>query len=303
LLRALQGLAFGDAYGLQYECFWPPPRLEWIDPRSLGFGCVDECGGRCCYSDDTELAVAAAECFIETGLGSVAEFARCLANRIDTSARVRYFSTATKDAISRIRCGYNPLDAAHQTLELCREDPSPAVRAIGVALAAPSIDQAMSLAAAQTIATHICREAVERAMAIAAATYMVVAEGISHRRAIEELPHVARWSWELSRALSAIPSAATDPPYRALDALRRYRATAIELGLLAAYGASNCVEALSRAISLGGDVDTAAAVACSLVSASAAPPPLDLLRRIDGIERIRALALRISLRRAVMRAS
>ncbi len=294
--RALVGLAFGDAYGLQYECIWPKPKLSWIDPRDLGFGCVDECGGRCCYSDDTEMTLALALCMLEDYCNRIDELSKCIARHIDVSKRVRYYSIAMKEVTSMIASGAPWLDSTHSILDVCRFDPSPGVRAIAAALLAKDLEKALKLSALQAIATHVCREAVERAMVVGAITYLVVREGISHRAAIEELRWIHRWSPWLTKILDLVPSIAEDPPSEVVKKLVKLGATAVEMGLVAAYLARDPLEALARAISLGGDVDTAAAIACSMVSASSREPPKDLVAKIEGIERIKALSLKLALR-------
>ncbi len=294
-LRAVLGLVFGDVYGLQYECLWPKPQMQWIDPSSLGFGCVDECGGRCCYSDDTEMLLAAAKCV--SSLGSVEDFAKCLAQSLDVSNRVRYYSTAMKRVVSYIRSGYPWLDAVHSAMDLCREDPSPVPRALIAVALCSDIECVEKVASTQAVATHACREAVERSKAFALAAYLIVREGLSHRAAIEELPTVSRWHEPLASTLKLVPEVFSDPPFAVVKTLRSYGCTALELGLVAAYGASSVLDALARAISLGGDVDTSAAIACSLLAASKRSPPLDLLSRVEGLESVVSLALRLSLRR------
>jgi len=303
--RALLGLVFGDVYGLQYECLWLEPRLTWLNESDVSFGCMDECGGRCCYSDDTEMSIALIEC-LDT-IFKPRELAECVVKRLSVWKRVRYYGTYVKSLASYLLSGINWSNAVKlMDMDLCARDPSPAVRIVPVASAVPNLDVVLEVAATQTLSTHPCTEAVERSMLTAFVANLVSIEGLSIDAALDEALHHERLGSYARKLSSEILSVIDEPPYAVVSKLRKRLGyvTAVELGLVAAIKSRNVVDALAKALSLGGDVDTSAAIACSLKAAKGFEPPRDLMTRIEDIESIYLLANLLSIRISrVMRAS
>ncbi len=302
--RALLGLVFGDAYGLQYECVWPRPKLTWLSGEDMLFGCVDECDGRCCYSDDTEMAIALVECVDR--VWNPPELAKCLMQRLEVERRVRYYGTYVKSLASYMRSGIDwgrAIELVNE--ELCVTDPSPAIRFVPLASAVPNPELVLQLAATQATSTHPCRNAVERTKLVAYVANLVSFEKLSVEAVLSEVASGSLRGLAQSIA-SEVLSVVDDPPYRVVEKLRAKMGsvTAVELGLVAAARSRNVVEAFARAVSLGGDVDTSAALACALAAARFGEPPRDLMARIEGIESIYLLAKLLGIRALrVMKAS
>jgi len=283
----LLGLAFGDCYGLEYEMLWSSPRYAWIDERELFYGCVEDPRRRLClYSDDTEMNIVVGEYLVENRAFDEEALSRAFARRLGVDVRERFYSLAMKMFVDCIRRGGSwhefSLSAYGPNL---LDEPSSIVRAAAIALAVESEDVCLELAARQAALTHGFRPAIEGAM-MYALTLKSLVEGSSPLLAIEEALELRVWSPDLREAITRALELVDDLPHRIVEELSSFPrclqclATAI-VAFIRARGRGE--RALAAAISMGGDVDTRAAIACSMVAAQRGIEafPSDKVMRIE----------------------
>jgi len=295
----LLGLAFGDCYGLEYEMLWPSPRYYWLDERELCYGCVeDRRRGPCLYSDDTEMSIALGEYLLEVRGFSEEGLARFFVRRLGTDVRERFYSLAMKMFVDHVRSGgqwYGFALSAYGPNLL--DDPSPVVRAATIAISSRSDEACLELAARQAATTHGFRPAVEGAMAFALVLKRLI-EGSPPLLAIEEVLDLRLWSPCLREAVTKALELVDDLPHRVVEELSslpkclQCLATAI-IAFIRSGGRGD--RALAASISMGGDVDTRAAIACSMVAAHRGLDafPRDRVMKIEHCWYIRGLGERL----------
>jgi poly(ADP-ribose) glycohydrolase ARH3 len=174
-----------------------------------------------------------------------------------------------------------------------------AMRATPAALAAKGdLDRTVDLAARQAQVTHTHPEAVDGAVAIAAATALLAHADPSRPPVdtLAELPSLMR-TRTLTQAISgAITGAVDGAPLRA--AQRAGNGVAARESVPAALAAfltvpDDVVATVRTAVCLGGDTDTIAAMAASLAAAHLGPSALadELLGRLEAASELDELAL------------
>ncbi|GEM_PF-3704259 len=288
----LPGLAFGDAYALGWEFSWPPPRPRWSDDPSLLRPVMR--GGNACYSDDTEMALILARHLLLHGGVDQDGLARELAAGARLGDECRFYGSTTSFVLYRVREGVPWREASGETMSYGN---GAAIRAPPVAVYFREAEAVVEAARLQAEVTHSHPLGVQGAQIVALAVYHAL-EGVPP----EELP---------SRIVDDL---ALDKVYR--DRLRAVEGllgstpleAALKLGtgaaapesvpsalLSAARAEGSVVKAVLSAICLGGDTDSIASMAASIVAAySGVDAPRELLAAIEGYSEIEDISRRLA---------
>ncbi|HDI02065.1 MAG TPA: ADP-ribosylglycohydrolase family protein [Ignisphaera sp.] len=291
----LVGLAFGDVYGLDYEYWWPRPRELWLDVKDLDFGCYDECDKKCCYSDDTEMAIILAESILSQQGFKEDNFAKLLSQKACRNYRARFYGYSTKKVIAAIRSGIPWYEASRIPFNgLGSYGNGAAIRVAPIAIFAKDISEVEKLSKRQAIVTHRHSLAIEGSILIALAQRFVL-EGIPPSLLIDKLLSYRTWLPEFKKRLEVVEQLLDSlPPIVAktlgnTSASHESTVTAIYIFIKSQ---GDALKALAYSISVGGDVDSIAAMALSLVGAYKGYKafPQDLLNRIENIDYIINLA-------------
>ncbi len=289
----LPGLAFGDAYALGWEFSWPPPRPRWSDDSSL-LKPVRR-GGRACYSDDTEMALILARHLLGHGAVEQDALARELAAGARLGDECRFYGSTTSFVLYRVREGVPWRKASSETMSYGN---GAAIRVPPVAVYFSDAGDILEAAKLQAEVTHSHPLGIQGAQIIALAVYYAL-EGTPP----EEIP---------SRILGS--SIALDKVYRdrigAVDSLRKSTPfeAALKLGtgaaapesvpaalLAAARSQGSVLRAVLSAICLGGDTDSIASMAASIVAAyNGVDVPRELLAAIEEYEEIEEIARKLA---------
>ena len=264
--NTLLALALGDAYGRPYEVEEKPPSPQWqiLDPDSLhGI----EVGGRIAYSDDTETTLILAESIIEACGFNPTVFARKLAEKADIMNPVRGYGTAVAAVVSAMRRG-TPWWIAARTLYGGQGSAGNGalVRVLPIPLYYHhSQHTTQAMAVAQALVTHTNPLAVEGAR-LAATIYHHLLQG----QTVEEAAEKAAQQAAIPAYQKLLLKAVKEKPQTPVEAARTLGNTALAHHTLAAAvhiaarSQGDPLKTLSYAVSLGGDVDSIAAVALAI---------------------------------------
>ena len=259
------GAVFGDIVGSSYE---------WNNVKTKDFP-LERSGTR--YTDDSVMTLAVAKWLLEDPSHSESVLIRCM----------------QKLGRGHIRAGYG----GRFKEWLLSKDPQPynswgngsAMRVSPVALFANSLEEAMELARTTAIVTHNHPEGVKGAMAVAECAF-ICRETRNIESAKEEIRKSIplKYGYNLDRTLDEIR-----PDYK-FDVSCQGSVPEAIIAFLESTSLEDCVR---NAVSIGGDSDTIAAIACFIYAAKRSADgdalikrfehylPHDLIRIMDEFER------------------
>ncbi len=262
---------FGDVYGLGYEYVWPEPRSDWIEDFDPRAGCARFCRGRCCYSDDTEMMAILVEHLLENECRFSEEgFAKLLSERAQIDDSYRYYGISTKEVIRALRSGTPWYEASEQVFGgEGSYGNGAAIRVLPMVFVSRSFLDLAINASRQARVTHAHPLGVEGAVLLASAQFLAF-----RGEALEILPQrvleTREWSPVYAERLRRIESLLDADPRRVARELGN-SASAVESVVTAIYVAiksrGDPLKALGYAVSIGGDVDSIASMALSIVGA------------------------------------
>ncbi len=281
----LAALAVADALGLPLELQGVGPRGEWLgDPAALKPLIL---GGRAVYSDDTEQTLILAESMVESCGFNPVDFAERLAKKARTWDPVRNYGIGVSEVIEAVRKGVDWRIAARRAWGGRGSfGNAGAVRVPPIVLFYETREAVEAMAVAQAMVTHVHPVGVEGARLQAIALYELM-RGLDP----SELPRLlARETMleEYREKLEVIPELLDANPERVARVLGN-GAAAHESIPAAVYivvrSEGDPARSIAYAASLGGDVDSIAALAASL-SAAANPEAVENNAVIQGVLRV-----------------
>ena len=259
------GAVFGDIVGSAYE---------WNNVKTKDFP-LERSGTR--YTDDSVMTLAVAKWLIEDPLHSESHLIKCM----------------QKLGRGHIKAGYG----SRFKEWLMSKDPQPynswangsAMRVSPVALFANSLEDALELARTTANVTHNHPEGIKGALAVAECVF-ICREARDIESAKDEIKEAipTKYGYDLKRTLDEIR-----PDYK-FDVSCQGSVPEAIIAFLESTSLEDCVR---NAVSIGGDSDTIAAIACSIYAAKGNADenklmqrferylPHDLLRIMDEFER------------------
>ena len=259
------GAVFGDILGSSYE---------WNNVKTKDFP-LERPGTR--YTDDSVMTLAVAKWLLEDPSHSESHLIKCM----------------QKLGRGHIRAGYG----GRFKEWLLSKDPQPynswgngsAMRVSPVALYANTLEEALELAKTTAIVTHNHPEGVKGALAVAECVF-VCREAKDIETAKEEIRRTIpqKYEYNLDRTLDEIR-----PDYK-FDVSCQGSVPEAIIAFLESTSLEDCVR---NAVSIGGDSDTIAAIACSIYAAKNSREdenlskrfehylPMDLLRIMESFEK------------------
>ncbi len=286
---ALLGTVVGDALGRPFEGTPSPDRAlvaglaqRIASPRAWG------------HSDDGEMMLAVAESLAGCGAVDEAHLLATLAERHDPA---RGYGRGSRAAFRAWRAGASWRDAARACWEDGSRGNGASVRVAPVALLAEHLDEARvaELARRSADPTHAHAEGRDGAAVIAVAVHRAL-RGLMPSQLIVGLGAFA--SGRFAERVDAVdPSMSSGAAGRALGT-GVLAIESVPAALWAVAGATSFVDAVTRAVGLGGDTDSIGAMAGAIAGAThgAGGIPASWLAALEnGIaSRTRALADRIA---------
>ncbi len=263
----LLALALGDALGRPFEIEGRGPSSDWLylDPSQLkGI----EVNGRYAYSDDTETALILAEALVKGCGFNPYVFASLLAAKADIDNPVRGYGTAVTVVVLGLRDGKPWWVSARKLYGGQGSMGNGAlVRVLPLALFYHGTGSLETMAVAQALVTHTNPLAVEGAR-LTALIYSMILNGYNVEEAAEKALRETYLPQYRSMLRRALELKAAKPPEVArelgIGALATETlATAVHV---AARSGGDPLAALSYSVSLGGDVDSRAAVAVPMAA-------------------------------------
>ena len=243
------GAVFGDIVGSAYE---------WNNVKTKDFP-LERSGTR--YTDDSVMTLAVARWLLEDPSHSESHLITCM----------------QKLGRGNIRAGYGG-----RFMEwLLSKDPQPynswgngsAMRVSPVALYANTLEEALELARTTACVTHNHPEGVNGALAVAECVF-ICREAKDIESAKEEIRKSIplKYGYNLERTLDEIR-----PDYK-FDVSCQGSVPEAIIAFLESTSLEDCVR---NAISIGGDSDTIAAIACSIYAGKATPTDVALAKRFE----------------------
>ena len=243
------GAIFGDIVGSVYE---------WNNVKTKDFP-LETSGTR--YTDDTVMTLAVAKWLLEDPLHSESHLIKCM----------------QKLGRGHLKAGYGS-----RFIEwLLSKDPQPykswgngsAMRVSPVALYADSLEEVLELARITANVTHNHPEGVKGALAVAECVY-ICREAVDIEAAKREIRETipVKYGYDLNRTLDEIR-----PDYR-FDVSCRGSVPEAIIAFLESNSLEDCVR---NAISIGGDSDTIAAMACSIFAVKATSEDMELAKQFE----------------------
>ena len=243
------GAVFGDIVGSSYE---------WNNVKTKDFP-LERPGTR--YTDDSVMTLAVAKWLLEDPSHSESHLIKCM----------------QKLGRGHIRAGYG----GRFKEWLLSKDPQPynswangsAMRVSPVALFANSLEDALELARITAMVTHNHPEGVKGALAVAESVF-ICREAVDMETAKKEIRRTIpqKYGYNLSRTLDEIR-----PDYR-FDVSCMGSVPEAIIAFLESRSLEDCVR---NAVSIGGDSDTIAAIACSIYAARKSTTSDSLMKRFE----------------------
>ncbi len=294
LEHVLPALAFGDTYALGWEFSWPPPRPRWRSDLSLLKPVYR--GGRACYSDDTEMALILTRHLLTHGHVDQDSLAVELARNAKLGDKCRFYGSTTSFVLHRVREGDSWRNVAPGVNSYGN---GAAIRAPPVAVYYGDENQVLEEAKRQAEVTHSHPLGIQGAQIVALAVHLS-GEGAP----LEELP--LRIAGHSGLSLDKVYRDRLKAAAGLLDASPFEAALKLGTGaeapesvpaalLCAARSGGSVVAATLCAICLGGDTDSIASMASSIVAAGhGLDAPRELLEKIEGFEEILEVSKRLA---------
>ncbi len=291
----LLGVAFGDTYGLLYEYEARSPSSVWLNDPILLRGV--EVRGYYAYSDDTETTLILGESLVSSCGFNPSVFADLLARKAEVDNPVRFYGSAVASVVYGLRKG-EPWWIVARSLYggLGSFGNGAAIRVSPIPLFYREKKMIESMAVAQAIVTHTHILGVEGARLHALALHYTL-EGIEPSSLLDLLTKETSVA-EYRKRLQAIPRLLDSSPIQVARQLGNTAAAHESVAAaLYVYIASDGdpVKAVLYAISIGGDVDSIASMAASLVGALKGEKvfPQNLLENMEAYKPITSLAGRL----------
>lgn len=243
------GAVFGDIVGSAYE---------WNNVKTKDFP-LERSGTR--YTDDSVMTLAVAKWLLEDPSHSESHLIKCM----------------QKLGRGHIRAGYG----GRFKEWLLSKDPQPynswangsAMRVSPVALLANSLEEALELARITAMVTHNHPEGVKGALAVAESVF-ICREAVDMETAKKEIRRTIpqKYGYNLNRTLDEIR-----PDYK-FDVSCQGSVPEAIIAFLESRSLEDCVR---NAVSIGGDSDTIAAIACSIYAARKSIAGDSLMKRFE----------------------
>lgn len=259
------GAIFGDIVGSAYE---------WNNVKTKNFP-LERSGTR--YTDDSVMTLAVAKWLLEDPSHSESHLIKCMQKLGRGHIKAGYGGRFKEWLLSKAPQPYNSWANGS------------AMRVSPVALFANSLEETLELARTTAIATHNHPEGIKGALAVAECVF-ICREAEDFESAKEEIRRAIpqKYGYDLSRTLDDIR-----PDYK-FDVSCQGSVPEAIIVFLESTSLEDCVR---NAVSVGGDSDTIAAIACSIYAAKKSADsealtkrfehylPHDLIRIMDEFER------------------
>ena len=277
----LLGLAVGDAVAAPFEGL-----DAYAIHRDFGGAAKivrDPPLGQLCYTDDTEMAVGVAECLVRHGRIDPDALAATFAANFD---RTRGYGPGAATILVAMRAGHRWQDMVTAVYPGGSYGNGAAMRVAPVGLLFhDDLDRVAAEAAASASVTHAHPLGVDGAVVMACAVAMLVTDASFDFRAyctaLAARATTEEFRWQLTTAAKLAPGD-TIPFGSGIEAHRSVVTAICCFGL----DPDRYDRVVARALSMGGDVDTLAAMAGALAGTHggvAAVPPHLLSRLEDGL--------------------
>lgn len=243
------GAVFGDIVGSAYE---------WNNVKTKDFP-LERDGTR--HTDDSVMTLAVARWLLEDPLHSKEHLVKCMQELGRGHIRAGYGSRFKDWLLSEDPLPYNSWGNGS------------AMRVSPVALYANSLDEALELAKITADVTHNHPEGVKGASAVAECIF-ICRESIDIESAKDEIREVipVKYGYDLDRTLEEIR-----PDYK-FDVSCQGSVPEAIIAFLESTSLEDCVR---NAVSIGGDSDTIAAIACSIYAAKKNSDEEQLMKRFE----------------------
>lgn len=259
------GAIFGDIVGSAYE---------WNNVKTKNFP-LERSGTR--YTDDSVMTLAVAKWLLENPSHSESHLIKCMQKLGRGHIKAGYGGRFKEWLLSKAPQPYNSWANGS------------AMRVSPVALFANSLEETLELARTTAIVTHNHPEGIKGALAVAECVF-ICREAEDFESAKEEIRRAIpqKYGYDLSRTLDEIR-----PDYK-FDVSCQGSVPEAIIAFLESTSLEDCVR---NAVSVGGDSDTIAAIACSIYAAKKSADsealtkrfehylPHDLIRIMDEFER------------------
>lgn len=282
------GVAVGDALGYLAEHSWPPPEKEWLEDLDTYLRRWYR-GGKLAYSDDTEMSIFLAETLIES-CGFDPEL---FMHKVAEGAELyyRFYGSGTSAVVNAVRSGTHWSVAARSLFGgKGNYGNGAAMRVAPISLFYTRREEVEYFAEAQAVTTHTHPLAIEGARLIALAIHYGL-EGVGPDGLLDKLVADTQHPHYLGK-LKAIKHLLGADPVKVVKALGNDVA-AHESVPAAIYshirGGGDPLKTLLTALSLGGDIDTIAAMALPITAAYAgnlSGIPREIINKVEDIEQI-----------------
>ena len=243
------GAVFGDIIGSSYE---------WNNVKTKDFP-LERPGTR--YTDDSVMTLAVAKWLLEDPLHGESHLIRCMQKLGRGHIRAGYGGRFKEWLLSKNPQPYNSWGNGS------------AMRVSPVALLANTLEEALGLARTTAIVTHNHPEGVKGAMAVAECVF-ICREARNIESAKEEIRKSIplKYGYNLDRTLDEIR-----PDYK-FDVSCQGSVPEAIIAFLESTSLEDCVR---NAVSIGGDSDTIAAIACSIYAAKRSADGDALMKRFE----------------------
>lgn len=243
------GAVFGDIVGSAYE---------WNNVKTKDFP-LERSGTR--YTDDSVMTLAVAKWLLEDPSHSESHLIKCMQKLGRGHFKAGYGGRFREWLQSKDPLPYNSWDNGS------------AMRVSPVALYANSLEEALELANTTAMVTHNHPEGVKGALAVAESVF-ICREAVDMETAKEEIRRTIpqKYGYNLSRTLDEIR-----PDYR-FDVSCMGSVPEAIIAFLESRSLEDCVR---NAVSIGGDSDTIAAIACSIYAARKSTTSDSLMKRFE----------------------
>lgn len=243
------GAVFGDVVGSVYE---------WNNVKTKDFP-LEKSGTR--FTDDTVMTLAVAKWLLEDPSHSESQLIDCMQKLGRGHFKAGYGGRFQEWLLSKDPQPYNSWGNGS------------AMRVSPVALYANSLEEALELARITAIVTHNHPEGVKGALAVAECVYICREAAdieVAKREIMETIP--MKYGYDLNRTLDEIR-----PNYQ-FDVSCQGSVPEAIIAFLESNSLEDCVR---NAISIGGDSDTIAAMACSIFAVKATSEDMELAKQFE----------------------
>ena len=243
------GAVFGDIVGSVYE---------WKNVKTKDFP-LQKSGTR--YTDDSVMTLAVAKWLLEDASHSEAYLIRCMQTLGQNDLGAGYGERFREWLLSKNPQPYNSWGNGA------------AMRVSPVALYASNLEEALDLAKTTANVTHNHPEGVKGALAVAECVF-IRREATNLDAAKNKIRQTIplKYGYDLNRTLDEIR------PTYSFDVSCQGSVPEAIIAFLESTSLEDCVR---NAISIGGDSDTIAAIACSIYAAKTTPEDEELMKRFE----------------------